>query len=63
MHGRLRVDVTKGKAPFVLVHDVCGNLARDDAAKEAILFSHIDSTTILSCDERRVMNYGRARKQ
>ena len=40
MHGRLRIDVAKGDRALILVDNVCGNLARDDSAKEALLFRH-----------------------
>jgi hypothetical protein len=43
MNGRLRVDVAKCDATLVLVHEVGGCVARDNPAKEAVLFSHKNS--------------------
>jgi hypothetical protein len=54
---RLRVDVPEGDGTFVPVNDLGGSLARDDPAKEAILFSHIDfgNERQLTCDEQRAL--------
>jgi hypothetical protein len=40
MNGRLRVEIAKGDAQFVLVDDIGGKLARDDSTEKAALFRH-----------------------
>jgi hypothetical protein len=40
MHRRLRVDVAKGHASFILVYEITRYITRDDPAKQATIFRH-----------------------
>ncbi len=39
--GRVRIDVAEGDRLLVLVNNIGGNLARDDATEDAIWLGHI----------------------
>ena len=46
VHGRLGVEVAKGHGVLGAVHDLGGDLARDDAAEETVLVSVTDPVPV-----------------